>query len=457
MSKTTLKKATRIGFVSLGCPKNLVDSEVMLGTLSGQGYEVTTDQASADVIVVNTCGFIDSAKEESVDTILEMALLKEEGRCKKLVVAGCLAQRYREEIQKEIPEIDFVFGPDELGSILEAVQLAGDDPVPELSIDALYTSREVPTIPRILTTPPHMAYLKISEGCDHTCAFCAIPSFRGSFRSRSIEDLVAEARRLADGGVREITIVSQDTLAYGKDLGMTDGIGRMIEGLLTVDGLTWIRLLYCYPNLLSDSLIRLIGSEKRLCNYFDIPYQHASPRVLERMRRGGGRPVFEKQVERIRTLVPGAGLRTSFIVGFPGETESDFQELVQFVDSVRFDNLGVFVYSDEEGTFAEKLDCKVSRDLAVERRDVLMEKQAGISRKELQKLIGRQVPVLLEGVSSESELLLEGRMETQAPEIDGKILITDTTEEQPESGRFYLTEITDSMEYDLLGRIVDNL
>jgi ribosomal protein S12 methylthiotransferase len=457
MSKTTLRKATRIGFVSLGCPKNLVDSEVMLGTLSEQGYEITTDKASADVIVVNTCGFIDSAKEESVDTILEMARLKEEGPCKKLVVAGCLAQRYREEIQKEIPEIDFVFGPDELGSILEAVQLEGDAPVPELSIDALYTSREVPTIPRILTTPSHMAYLKISEGCDHTCAFCAIPSFRGSFRSRSVEDLVAEARRLADGGVREIIIVSQDTLAYGKDLGMTDGIGRMLEGLLTIDGLTWIRLLYCYPNLLSDSLIRLIGGEEKLCNYFDIPYQHASPPILERMRRGGGRPVFEKQVERIRTLVPGAGLRTSFIVGFPGETESDFQELVQFVDSVRFDNLGVFVYSDEEGTFAENLDCKVPRDLAVERRDVLMEKQAGISRKELQKLIGRKVPVLLEGVSSESDLLLEGRMETQAPEIDGKMLITDTTEEQPESGRFYLTEITDSMEYDLLGRIVDNL
>ena len=457
MSKTTLKKATRIGFVSLGCPKNLVDSEVMLGTLSEQGYEITTDQASADVIVVNTCGFIDSAKEESVDTILEMARLKEEGPCKKLVVAGCLAQRYREEIQKEIPEIDFVFGPDELGSILEAVQLEGDDPVPELSIDALYTSREVPTIPRILTTPSHMAYLKISEGCDHTCAFCAIPSFRGSFRSRSVEDLVAEARGLADGGVREIIIVSQDTLAYGKDLGMTDGIGRMLEGLITIDGLTWIRLLYCYPNLLSDSLIRLIGGEEKLCNYFDIPYQHASPPILERMRRGGGRPVFEKQVERIRTLVPGAGLRTSFIVGFPGETESDFQELVQFVDSVRFDNLGVFVYSDEEGTFAENLDCKVPRDLAVERRDVLMEKQAGISRKELQKLIGRKVPVLLEGVSSESDLLLEGRMETQAPEIDGKMLITDTSEEQPESGRFYLTEITDSMEYDLLGRIVANL
>ena len=457
MSQTTLNKTTRVGFVSLGCPKNLVDSEVMLGLLSEKGYELTTDKESADVIVVNTCGFIDSAKEESVDTILEMARLKEEGCCKKLVVAGCLAQRYREEIQKEIPEIDFVFGPDDLGSILEAVQTAGDDPVPAVSIDALYTSREVPTIPRILTTPSHMAYLKISEGCDHTCAFCAIPGFRGRFRSRSVEDLVAEARRLEASGVREIVIVSQDTLAYGKDLGMTAGILALLEGLLAVDGLAWIRLLYCYPNLLSESMIRLIGSEKRLCNYFDIPYQHASPRVLERMRRGSGRVGFEAQVEQIRELVPEAGLRTSFIVGFPGETESDYMELIRFVDSVRFDNLGVFLYSDEEGTFAESLDCKVPRELAVERRDVLMEKQAGISQIQLQRFIGRRVPVLLEGVSSESDLLLEGRMETQAPEIDGKILINDTAEQQPESGRFYLTEITDSMEYDLLGRIVANI
>ncbi len=457
MSKTTPNKATRVGFVSLGCPKNLVDSEVMLGLLTQQGYEITSEQESADVIVVNSCGFIDSAKEESVDTILEMARLKEEGRCKKLVVAGCLSQRYREEIQKEIPEIDFAFGPDDLGSILEAVRIQGDDPAPEFSIDALYTSREVPTIPRILTTPPHMAYLKISEGCDHTCAFCAIPSFRGRFRSRSVADLLQEAERLADGGVREIVIVSQDTLAYGKDLGMTHGILHLLEGLLSVDGLAWIRLLYCYPNLLSEPIIRLIGSEKRLCNYFDIPYQHASPRVLERMRRGGGRAVFEQQVEQIRNLVPGAGLRTSFIVGFPGETESDFRELLQFVDSVRFDNLGVFIYSDEEGTFAEDLDCRVPRNLAVERRNVLMEKQSGISQNDLQRLIGRQAPVLLEGISSESDLLLEGRMETQAPEIDGKVLINDTAEEQPENGRFYLTEITDSMEYDLLGRIIAEL
>ena len=454
MSKDNYNKTTRVGFVSLGCPKNLVDSEVMLGILSQQGYEITADQASADVIVVNTCGFIDSAKEESVDTILEMARLKEEGRCRKLVVAGCLAERYREDIQKEIPEIDFVFGPDELGSILKAVAINGDEPVETLTIDSLYTSRQVPTIPRILTTPPHMAYLKISEGCDHTCSFCAIPGFRGRFRSRSLEDLTREARRLVEGGVSEIVIVSQDTLAYGQDLGMRDGILDLMEGLLGVEGLSWIRLLYCYPNLLRESMVRLIGSEDRLCSYFDIPYQHASPQVLERMRRGGGRARFERQIEWIRELVPGAGLRTSFIVGFPGETESNFEELVRFVDSARFDNMGVFVYSDEEGTFAENLDAKVPREVAVQRREILMETQAAISQKELLRFIGRQVPVLLEGVSTESDLLLEGRMETQAPEIDGKILINDTDEEKPESGRFYLTEITDSMEYDLLGRII---
>ena len=449
----TSKKTTRVGFVSLGCPKNLVDSEVMLGTLAREGYQITTDQETADVIVVNTCGFIDSAKEESIATILEMARLKQDGQCRKLVVSGCLAERYRGEMLEEIPEIDFAFGPDELGSILEAVA-TDDEPVSKITIDSLYTSREVPTIPRLLTTPAHLAYLKISEGCDHTCAFCAIPSFRGQFRSRRIGDVVAEATRLAEGGVRELVIVSQDTLAYGTDLGMAGGVERLLDGLLEVQGVEWIRLLYCYPNLLSESTIRLIGSESRLCSYFDIPYQHASAPVLARMRRGGGQGAFERQIERIRELVPGAGLRTSFIVGFPGETESDFTTLANFVENVRFDNLGVFVYSDEESTPAQLLDSKVDRALAIERRDFLMAKQGEISKQALTRFVGRHVRILLEGISSESDLLLEGRMETQAPEIDGKVLINDTLDEEPESGQFYAVEITDSMEYDLLGRIV---
>ena len=447
------RKAHRIGFISLGCPKNLVDSEVMLGTLTRQGYTITPNKEEADVLVVNTCGFIDTAKQESIDTILEMAELKNSGNCKKLVVAGCLAERYRADIRKQIPEIDFVFGPDELGSILEAVRLDGEAG-PELFIDALYTSKEVPTIPRVLTTPSYMAYLKISEGCDHICTFCAIPGFRGRFRSRSPKDLVAEARRLADQGVREIVLVSQDTMAYGKDLDMPDGVTTLLRQLAKVDGLKWVRFLYCYPNTVTESLVRLVSEEERLCKYFDIPYQHASKRVLDRMKRGGSREIYERQIENIRRWNPGAGLRTSFITGFPGEAEEDFNEILTFMGNAEFDNVGVFLYSDEEGTGAFDLDGKVQRRTAVRRRNQLMKTQAGISKAKLREMVGRRVEVLLEGASSESELLLKGRMETQAPDIDGHVLINDTGERSVRDGEFHYVEITESMEYDLIGRIV---
>ena len=446
------RKAPRIGFVSLGCPKNLVDSEVMLGTLARQGYTITADKDEADVLVVNTCGFIDTAKQESIDTILEMAELKNSGNCKKLVVAGCLAERYREDIRKEIPEIDFVFGPDELGRILEAVRLDGETG-PDVFIDALYTSREVPTIPRVLTTPSYMAYLKISEGCDHVCTFCAIPGFRGRFRSRSVTDLVAETRRLADQGVREVVLVSQDTMAYGKDLGMPDGITSLLQELVQVDGLKWVRFLYCYPNTVTENLVRLVAEEERLCKYFDIPYQHASKSVLDRMKRGGSREVYERQIENIRRWNPGAGLRTSFITGFPGETEEDFKEILTFMENAAFDNVGVFVYSDEEGTGAFDLDGKVSRRTAVRRRNQVMKKHASISKRKLREMVGRRVEVLVEGASSESELLLKGRMETQAPDIDGHVLINDTGDVAVRNGEFHQVEITESMEYDLIGRI----
>ncbi len=448
------KKMPKVGFVSLGCPKNLVDSEVMLGTLAGQGYSITPHKEDADIIVVNTCGFIDSAKKESIDTILEMAELKTQGNCKKLVVAGCLAERYRAEIQKEIPEIDFIFGPDELGRVLEAVQLDSSAAVPDVSIDALYTSKEVPTIPRILTTPSYMAYLKISEGCDHVCSFCAIPGFRGRFRSRSVPDLVAESRRLAEQGVRELVIVSQDTMAYGRDIGLSDGITTLLRVLVRIDGLQWVRFLYCYPNMVSDDLVRLVAEEDRLCKYFDIPYQHASRNVLDRMRRGGNRSMFERQIDAIRRLMPGAGLRTSFIVGFPGETEGDFDEVLTFVNNVQFDNVGVFLYSDEDGTGAFDLDSKILRRVAARRRNQLMKQQAKLSTKKLRSMIGRTVEVLLEGRSDESDLLLQGRMETQAPEIDGHVLINDTGDIEPVTGEFYKVEITDSLEYDLIGRIL---
>src|SRR2546422_11619131 len=264
-------KRPKVGFVSLGCPKNLVDSEVMLGILSGQGYAITARKEEADVIVVNTCGLIDTANKESIDTILETAELKTQGNCKRLVVAGCLAERYRSEIQKEIPEIDFIFGPDELGRVLEAVQLDSTATVPDISIDALYTSTEVPTIPRILTTPSYLAYLKISEGCDHVCTFCAIPSFRGRFRSRRVGDLVAESWRLTEQGVRELVIVSQDTMAYRADIRLRNGITTLLRELAKIDGIEWIRFLYCYPNMVSEELVRLVAEEERLCKYFDIP------------------------------------------------------------------------------------------------------------------------------------------------------------------------------------------
>src|SRR6266581_1430428 len=448
------KQTPKVGFVSLGCPKNLVDSEVMLGTLARQGYSITANKEDADIIVVNTCGFIDTAKKESIDTILEMAELKTQGNCKKLVVAGCLAERYRDEIRKEIPEIDFIFGPDELGRILEAVRLDDSSPLPEISIDALYTSTEVPTIPRILTTPSYTAYLKISEGCDHVCTFCAIPSFRGRFRSRTLPDLVAESRRLAEQGVRELVIVSQDTMAYGKDIGLSNGIVTLLRELVKIDGLKWVRFLYCYPNMVSDDLVRLVAEEDRLCKYFDIPYQHASRGVLERMKRGGNREIYERQIEGIRRLMPEVGLRTSFIAGFPGETENDFKEVLTFARNVQFDNVGVFLYSDEEGTGAFGLNAKISRQTAARRRNQLMKEQAKISTNRLRAMVGRAVEVLLEGRSDESDLLLQGRMETQAPDIDGHVLINDVAEKQVTAGRFYNVEITGSMEYDLIGRIV---
>ena len=447
------RKTPKVGFVSLGCPKNLVDSEVMLGTLARQGYSITAQKEDADVIVVNTCGFIDTAKKESIDTILEMADLKSQGNCKKLVVAGCLAERYRSEIQKEIPEIDFIFGPDELGRILEAVQL-DSDAAPHVSIDALYSSKEIPTIPRILTTPSHMAYLKISEGCDHVCTFCAIPGFRGKFRSRTIADLTAEARRLAEQGVRELVIVSQDTMAYGKDLGLPNGITALLRELIKIDGLKWVRFLYCYPNMVSDELVSLVAQEGRHCKYFDIPYQHASRSVLERMKRGGNREIYERQIEAIRKIMPEAGLRTSFIVGFPGEAEQDFQEIRTFMRNVQFDNVGVFLYSDEEGTGAYDLDDKIARAQATRRRNMLMKDQSNISKKRLSGMVGRTVEVLLDGKSDESDLLLQGRMETQAPEIDGHVLINDTGDKQVAFGSFYNVEITDSLEYDLIGKII---
>jgi len=448
----------KVGMVSLGCPKNLVDSEVMMGLLARQGYELTADSTDADVLVVNTCGFIDSARQESVETILEMAQLKETGRLKRLIVAGCLVERYRDELQREIPEIDACIGVNQLREIESVVARNGRPILPVYSEGAaapeLFLYDE--TTPRLRATAPYTAYVKIAEGCDHTCAFCIIPKLRGVFRSRSPESILREVEILAAQGVKEFVLISQDTTNYGADLAIKDGLARLVDSIARVPGVEWVRFLYCYPTAISDELLDVMSRHANVCKYFDIPLQHASRRVLGRMRRGGNREAYERMIERIRARVPGVAIRTTFIVGFPGEREDDFKELLDFVSAVEFDRVGVFTYSDEENSAAFELDEKVDPAIAKKREQRLMKEQARISLRRNRRLIGTRVEVLLEGKSKESDLLLEGRMSSQAPEIDGSILINDVPESaEPRPGDFVTVEITEAHEYDLLGRIVD--
>jgi ribosomal protein S12 methylthiotransferase len=454
---TNAKK--KVGMVSLGCPKNLVDSEVMMGLLANQGYELTTDQSSAEVLVVNTCGFIDSARQESVDTILEMAQLKQSGNLKRLIVAGCLVERYREELVREIPEIDACIGVNQLNEIQKIVE-PGKRILPVYSEAAaapeLYLYDE--TTPRLRATAPYTAYVKIAEGCDHTCAFCIIPKLRGVFRSRSPESIIRETEILAAQGVREIVLISQDTTSYGSDLGLKDGLARLVDSLSSVNGVEWLRFLYCYPTAITDELLRVMAERPNVCKYFDIPLQHASRRVLARMRRGGSRSAYESLIERIRNNVPGVAVRTTFIVGFPGERDEDFNELLGFVKQVEFDRVGVFTYSDEENSPAFDLDEKVDRETMKVRERLLMKEQARISRRRNRSMIGRCVKVLIEGRSKESDLLLEGRMESQAPEIDGSVLINEVPEQlEIRSGDFATVEITEAHDYDVIGRVLRRL
>jgi ribosomal protein S12 methylthiotransferase len=446
----------KFGMVSLGCPKNLVDSEVMMGMLARHGYDLTTDAANAEVMVVNTCGFIDSARQESVNTILEMAQFKKQGRLERLIVAGCLVERFREELQKEIPEIDACVGVNQLDQILAAAQPDGARVLPVYSegaaVPELYLYDE--TTPRLRATAPHTAYVKIAEGCDHTCSFCIIPRLRGVFRSRSPESILRETEMLAAQGVKEIVLISQDTTTYGSDLGLRDGLAGLLESLACVHGIEWIRFLYCYPTAITDRLLGVVADSERICSYFDIPLQHASKRMLTRMRRGGNRDAYQRMLERIRRRVPGAALRTTFIVGFPGEREQDFEELLGFVREVAFDRVGVFTYSDEENSTAFELDEKIDPKTARQRERRLMKEQALISRRKNRKLIGQEARVLLEGKSRESDLLLEGRMESQAPEIDGAVLINDVPEGfNPRAVDFVQVRITEAHDYDLVGRI----
>ena len=446
----------KVGFVSLGCPKNLVDSEVMMGHLKQNGYEITSDAADAETVVVNTCGFIDSAKKESIDAILEAARLKTEGHAKRLIVAGCLVERYRDELKAEMPEVDAFIGTNQINDILTVCDpKTNTRSLPVVRVgnqSATYLYDE--STPRVLATPSHYAFVKIAEGCDRPCAFCFIPQMRGHFRSRRFGSIVAEAHQLAEEGVKEIILVAQDSSRYGEDLGKQDALARLLRELARVDGIEWVRVMYTYPTHISDAFLDAIAEEPRAVKYLDMPLQHASQNVLKLMKRGGNRKSLERLIERVRQRVPGIAVRTTFISGFPGETEEDFNELLGFIKAVEFDRVGVFTYSDEEGTQAFGLANKVPGRTAARRRTALMKEQARISRRRNKKRVGETVRVLFEGESKESELLWQGRMETQAPDIDGCVLINDVPDGVlPARGDFVNVEITEAHEYDLIGRI----
>jgi len=437
-----------VGLVSLGCPKNLVDGEVMLGQIQRRGHTLVADPRQADVIVVNTCAFIDRAKQESVDAVLEMARQKYAGRAQRLVVTGCLAQRYDAELRHEIPEIDATLGTGQVADIVAAVE--GEPRVTDAH-EGLPTWVYDHTQPRVLSTPPWLAYVKISEGCDYTCSFCIIPTLRGRHRSRGLEDIVAEVRSLAGRGVKEIILVAQDSTRYGLDLGMRDGLATLLGRLGRVDGIRWIRVMYAYPATLSDPVLDAIAGEDRVVKYVDIPLQHASESVLKRMKRPTGKGHLLGMVERIRHRVPGVAVRTSFIVGFPGETDADFDELLAFVEAAQFDNVGVFTFSDEEGTTSFDLPDRIAPRVKESRKRRLMSLQKRIAARRNRRRVGETVEVLVEGTHADTDLLLRGRLATQAPEIDGSVIINDGT---AAPGDFVTCEVTEAHPYDLVARIV---
>ena len=447
----------KVGFISLGCPKNLVDSEVMMGHLKQSGYEITPDADEAETLVVNTCGFIDAAKQESIEAILEAARLKSEGRCRRLIVAGCLVERYRDELRAEIPEVDAFIGTNQVAEITNVCQERTNTralpilPIGNQSATYLYDE----STPRVLATPGYSAYIKIAEGCDRPCGFCFIPQMRGHFRSRRFGSVINEAEQLAKSGVKEIILVAQDSSRYGEDLGQTDGLAHLLRELAHVEGVEWVRVMYTYPTHISDAFLDVLAEEPKAVKYLDMPLQHASANVLKLMRRGGTRASLERLIARVRKRVPGVAVRTTFITGFPGETEEDFKELLAFVRAVEFDRVGVFTYSDEEGTPAYDLPDKVAPKIAERRRARLMKEQARISRRRNRARVGSTARVLFEGESKETDLLWQGRMETQAPDIDGCVLINDTPENfVPQPGDFVNVLITEAQDHDLVGRII---
>ncbi len=467
----------KIGMVSLGCPKNLVDSEVMLGLARNAGNELTRNAAEADVLVVNTCAFIDKAKQESIDAILEMAEHKKNGTCRKLVVAGCMAERYRAELQAQIPEIDGVIGTGEVPEIVnvlgsgagdqesvliqllrsngEPIRTKAQSPRPDAHSQE---PRALPTYiydadtPRLLATPRHYAYLKIAEGCDYSCAFCIIPTLRGHYRSRTAASILQEATMLAANGVKELLLISQDTSFFGVDRGERGALARLLRALNKIDGLEWIRMLYLYPTTIGDDVLEAMAESDKVCKYIDLPLQHASDTILKRMKRPGTRAAYGRLLDRIRRRLPDVALRTTFIVGFPGETEDDFVQLQQFVDTTNFDHVGVFTYSHEEGTSAHGLHDDVPASTKRRRQAGLMRAQKRNVAHAQAARIGRQVRLLVDGPSDEHELVLRARLESQAPDIDSLVYLTDCDPAGIAAGTFIEAEIVGSQGYDLVAR-----
>lgn len=439
----------KILFVSLGCDKNLVDSEKMLGLLRADGHTFTDDETEAEAIVINTCCFINDAKEESVNTILEMAEYKKTGPCKVLIVAGCMAQRYKKEILDEIPEVDEVLGTTAYDRILDAVDaaLAGKHSVMLADIDAL----PLPDTKRLVTTGGHFAYLKIAEGCDKHCTYCIIPKIRGNYRSVPMERLIREAEELAEQGVKELILVAQETTLYGKDLYGEKSLHRLVRELCRIKGIRWIRILYCYPEEITDDLIQVMKEEQKVCHYLDLPIQHASDAVLKRMGRRTTKQELIDIIEKLRREIPDICLRTTLITGFPGETEEQHEELIEFVDEMEFDRLGVFTYSPEEDTPAEKMPDQIDEEVKEERQAELMELQQEIAFDNAERMIGREVLVMIEGKVADENAYV-GRTYRDAPNVDGLIFIN--TDEELLSGDFARVKVTGALEYDLIGELL---
>ncbi|WP_129127240.1 30S ribosomal protein S12 methylthiotransferase RimO [Geomonas oryzae] len=441
----------KVSLVSLGCPKNLVDAEVMLGYLSKDEYEVTTDEMQADIIVVNTCSFIKEAKQESIDTILDLADRKHDARCKLLIVTGCLPQRYQEELAKELPEVDIFIGTGDYPRIAEIIaEKKGTEAQLCYTGDPNFVYND--ELPRLQSSPHYTAYLKIAEGCSNNCSYCVIPSLRGAHRSRPFATLMAEAKALVAAGVKELNLIAQDITAYGRDLPEQPSLELLIQELAKLEGLKWIRLLYAYPDGVRDSLIELIKNEPKVCKYLDLPIQHIADPVLKNMKRRSGEEEIRALIKKLRREIPDIAIRTSLIVGFPGETNEDFKKLLQFVEETRFDRLGVFCYSREEGTPAAEMADQVSERVKRERHKKLMRTQARVSFKHNRTLVDSEEDVLVEGYSEETELLLKGRSSRQAPDVDGQVYITAGN---ANVGDIVRLKITDSSDYDLIGEIID--